>query len=322
MAHTISIAVGAADLNQYQVRHKEGLRDKMRQGLELEGYLPYVSCDYAYAVPNATPSNVIQPYQAAFTPVNTDTIDSVENRLQNLKVDLEFDALQLEKFFNKWKSNWFELGKSPIEWSFPRYMVQEIIWPKMTEELNWLSYNGDYAAPTAGTAGAYTTSVDGFKIKIEDAITASKLTPVASGSFTGSDIRAKLEAWIDGFPIPYRNAPGTVFMSVTNATRYYRNFRAEFGWGAGNINNENKTLDIDGYAGRKRIMPLASMEGSNRWIFVPDGVQSMIVGTRTGQPVFPELRFEAFERKLKCMGEFSRFFGFEHYNDVIVNDQA
>lgn len=321
MPHSITIAAGAADLNQYAVLYKDGLRDKMRQGLELEGYLPYVSCDYAYSVPNATPANVLQPFQAAFTPVNTEAIDSIENRLQNIKVDLVFDALQLEKFFNKWKTSWFQLGKSPIDWSFPRYVIETIIWPKMIEELNYLSYNGVYAAPTPGTAGAYTTSADGFKKKIEAAIAAATLVAVASGTFTASDIRAKLEAWVDAMPIPYRNTAGVVFMSNTNALKYYRNFRGEFGWAAGNVNNENKELKIDGLAG-KRIMPLASMEGSNRWIFVPDGVQSMIVGTRNGQPIFPELRFQEFDRTLKCFGEFSRFFGFEHYNDVIVNDQV
>jgi len=69
-------------------------------------------------------------------------------------------------------------------------------------------------------------------------------------------------------------------------------------------------------------MGVNAMEGSQRIIFCPDVTKNMIWGTRRGYSTYPQIRWEARQRTLEGMAEFYRFYGFEYWNHLFVNDQA
>jgi hypothetical protein len=321
MAHTITIAATQDALNQHLVTFAAETKQVFRVGLEFENLpeIGMVSADEVYTAENASISDVIQPYQAQFTPNNTEEWDGVSNTLRPIKIDLKFSEEQLLKFYDKWRNSWFEAGKDPMEWSYPRYIVEQLIAPKWQEELNLLAWDGEYAAPTPGTPGDVLEACDGYRIAIENAITASALVPVASGSYTSSDIRSKLEAWLMAMPDAVRGRGGVVLMSDTHAREYYYDFRSEFSAATWANLQANGGLMVDGFP--VRIVGIKAMEGSDRWIFLPSGQQNMIVGTRRGYPVYPQFIFDHDLYNLHMKAVIYRFFGFEHYGTLFVNDQ-
>lgn len=316
----VTIAGTATNLNIHARQYNKDVQQVLRQGLEWEQMMSVRATDKVYVAPNVSTTNVIQPYQWQFTPTGAPTFDEVSNTLQPIKVDILITAEDLEKFWDAWAVEWMEVGMDPVEWSFPRYLYEMVYLPKILEEMNTNAWSGTYAAPTPGTAGLSINSVDGYAKKIADAITASSLTEYPTGALVAGTMVTQLETWIESMPIPYRDAPGNIYCSPTIAKQYYRNYRATFGSAVGTANNENRELLIE--MTNKKIVPINAMEGSSRLIFFPTQTNNMIWGTRRGFPTYPVIRWEPYERSIKGMAEFYRFYGFEYWDHLIVNDQA
>lgn len=323
MAHEITIESTQVALNQHMVTFAPDVKQVFRQGLEFEtmsGSIGIVSADDVYTAQNVSIGDLIQPYQPQFTPKNTESWNAVSNTLRPIKIDLKFSEEQLFKFIDKWRNEWFEAGKDPMQWSYPRYITENLLAPKWREEMNKIAWLGEYVAPTPGTAGDYLESVDGYKVVIENAISAGDLVVVPSGAYTSSDIRSKLEAWMMAMPVTVRGRGGVVLMSDTNAREYYYDFRGDFSTATWANLQAAGGMTVDGFP--VKVMGLKGMEGSDRWIFLPDGAQNMIVGTRRGYPLYPQFVFDHDLYNLHMKAVMYRFFGFEFWDNLYVNDQA
>jgi hypothetical protein len=320
MAHSITIAATNDALNQFAVQFAPDIKQVFRTGLEFETMLPMRSADHTYTAVNVEPASVMQPYQPQFTPNNTESFDAVSNVLRPIKIDLTYNEEQLQKFFSTWKNMWFEGGKDPRTWTYPKFLMEQVVAPKFREELNLLAWDGEYLAPTPGTAGASLESADGFRIQIENAITDSVLTPVASGAYTSSNIRSKVEDWFLAMPENVRSKGGTLLMSATHAREYYFDFRGDFATATWAGLQAAGGLQVDGFG--VKIVGIEAMEGSDRWIFLPANQDNMIIGTRTGYPTYPQFIFDFDLYNLYVKAVFYRFFGFEHFGNLYVNDQA
>lgn len=317
----IAIAQTATGLNQVQRTYGAEMHQKLRVGLEWENMLPMRATDNTHVEPNATVTEIIQPYQWQYTPKGGVTFNAVENKLQPIKVDVKLTADEIAVFWDSWKVEWFDVGKDPIEYSFYRYLYEQLYTAKIMEELNQMEWSGVYAAPTPGTAGNSIASMNGLKKKIGDAITAGSLTEITTGPILTGTIVDQIESFCDSIPQPYRDLPGRIIMSSTLARAYWRNYRGLFGTGNGVAGNPNNELRID--ATNKMIVQNISMDttSSQRMIFVPDGLPGLIWGTRRGFPIYPQLRWEAEERVVKGLAEFYRFVGATYWEYVFVNDQ-
>ena len=323
MAHTITIESTEVALNQHMVTYAPDVKQVFRQGLEFETmpeHIGIVSADDVYTAQNVNIGELLQPYQPQFTPKNTESWDAVSSTLKPIKIDLKFSEEQLFKFIDKWRNEWFEAGKDPMQWSYPRYITENLIAPKWREEMNKIAWLGQFVDPTPGTAGDFLDSVDGYKITIENAITAGSLVPVASGSFTSSDIRSKLEDWMKSMPVAVRGMGGVVLMSDTNARNYYYDFRGDFATATWANLQAQGGLTIDGFP--VIVKGLKGMEGSNRWIFLPNAAQNMIVGTRRGYPLYPQFILDHDLYNLHMKAVMYRFYSFEFWDNLYVNDQA
>jgi hypothetical protein len=320
MPHAVTIAATSAALNQHQVQFAAETRQRFRVGLEFESELPWATADEVYSAKNVSIGSVVQPYQPRFTPTNAETWDAVDLSLKPVKIDLEFTEEQLVKFYEKWLNEWFEGGKPAAEWSYPRFITEEVIIPQAQEDLNSISWAGVFAAPTLGTAGAMLDSCTGFAKRIVDAITAGALTPVATGAYTSSNIREKLEDWMKAMPIAVRGLPGTVYMSDTNARNYYFDFRGDFQTATWDGLQKNGGLMVDGFP--VKVKGIKAMGASNRWIFVPDSQQNMVCVSRRGYPRDPQFIFDYNLYSVQVKAVIYRAYGFEYWQNVFVNDQA
>ena len=170
MSHVIDINATAIGLNTFVQKNSEKINSKLREKLEFEAVLPFVEAESHYVGHDVTIGNILQPYQPDFTPNNTESHDGITAVIQPIKVDAQFTAEQLGKFMNKWKSNYFDPDPKKIKVKYADYMLSKHFMPKLMEEVNLVSWKGEYVAPVKGTPGAVLESCDGFAKKITDHI--------------------------------------------------------------------------------------------------------------------------------------------------------
>ena len=168
--HNLTIGATNAAINQHLVTFAPQVKQVFRTGLEFESMLPFVSADEVYTASNVSLGDIVQPYQPRFTPNNVENWDAVSNTLRPIKIDLEFTEEQLQKFYDKWKNMWFEAGKDPLEWSYPRYIIEQVVAPKYREEIN-RAYESEIGTLTAMIADELQDAADTYpKQWILDAI--------------------------------------------------------------------------------------------------------------------------------------------------------
>lgn len=322
----ISIAAAAAHLNDHSRMFAADIRTKTRLGLEMETLLPMRSSEGEYYVcESASTSELMQPYQGAFTPKGTITHDEATIRVRPIKLDIQFTETDLKKWWDTWKNSRFEAGKDPQSWTFPRYIYEKELLPKVQSELNAMAWSGVYAAPTPGTPGASIDSVDGFKKVIADQITALKIPAanvIATGAITAANARDKLEEFLDAIPEEITKMGGQILMAPAVRRLYFRDYRSEFTTvpGTYGLNEGPKEIMVDDY--NVTLVSVASMAGSQRLIFLPKNSENMVWVTREGYPTYPELIFDSAPRVLNMYATIYRGFGFEYPEEIYVNNQV
>ncbi len=320
---TINLDTLAASLNEHSFQFSPEIATKSRQGLEFETMLTQrQSAGEYYVVENAEASEILQPYQGTFTPKGTLTHGEQNIRVRPIKLDLEFTEVQLEKWWNSWQVSRFDVHKDPEAWTFPRYIFEKELLPKFQDNLNTLAWNGVYNAPTAGTAGDANDAVDGFKTIIAAHATANTIGEVATGDITASNARDKVEEFLDGIPEVLTAKGGRILMSPQVKRYYMRDYRGEFTQITATINGNISAAPVyvDGY--NVTLEAVASMAGSERLIFLPNGRDNMVWVSRQGAPVYPEVIFKSQARVLQMYATIYRGFGFEYPAEVYVNDQV
>jgi len=314
----ITIDAAAATLKRYPVAYAKQWASVMRQSMEWEN--PAIAKPrqalHTYTSPAANVGEVLQAYQCPWTPKGTVNFTGVDTQLFRIKWDFELTCDDIETFYASWMSEWVELDKDPVEWSLARYIYEQVVKPKITEEQNWNYYNAIYVAPTPGTAGASIASMTGLKKKIADYITGGDIVPVVTGAITSANVVDKVETFTSALPPVHQKTAGKILMSQTMANWYYRDYRAKFGTGNGIIGNDNPGLAVDNT--NKVVVGMASMEGSQRIIFNPD----MIWVKRIGEAYMPEPVIVHDIRKLKMSIVYHRAIGTESFFNFYVNDQA
>lgn len=323
---TISIDALAEHLNDHSRMFSQDIMTKTRLGLEMENAIAQrQSTGEYYVVENAEASEVLQPYQGTFTPKGEITHNEIAIRVRPLKMDLQFTEVQLEKWWNSFVVSRFDAEKDPMEWSFPRFIVEKEIMPKFQNDLNTVSWTGEYAAPTPSVAGDAVDSVDGFKKIIADSITSLAIPAanvITTTALSASNARDKIELFLDSIPEEITSKGGKILMSPTLRRYYFRDYRAEFTQSPGPFptNNAPRALLVDDY--NIELVALTTMAGSGRIIFLPNGRENMVWVSRAGAPVYPQMIFKTKSRVLEMYATIYRGYGFEYPQEVYVNEQV
>jgi len=313
----ITIAEAATSLSLHHRQYEKKIQQVVRTGNELEMGMRQVRAKHTHVAPNAETQDLIQAYQGEFTPKMGVQFGANENKLQRMKIDILFMPEDIDEFFDNWQCEWVEDGKPRAQWTFPRYVYQEILMPKIIENFGTLSFNGIYQAPVVGTAGVTINSVDGLRKKGNDAIDSGLLTPIATGAIGANTAVDQMESFCDAIPVAQRDMPGEIKVSKTVEKRYWRNYRALFGTGNGVAGNQNSELRVE--RTNKVIKGYSEMEGSDAILFTPK--RNLLIGRRIGESLMPVIRWQEQDRKLKGLAEFSRFYGTGFWPNTFVNDQ-
>jgi len=313
----VTIASAATDLQLYNRVYNKDIRQLMKNKMVTEGLLAPRVTDHTYVSPNTSMNDIVQAYQWQFTPKGDVEFNQVTNSLQLLKIDIRFLPEDLDRFHDSWMVEWVEQGKSRLEWSFPRWIWENVIMPKFEDNMEMkIAYNGTYTAPTAGTAGLTVNSCDGLGTKLAAAITGGKVVPFAQGTYTPTTTVAYLEDFCKRMPLPYRFSKMKILCAPEVAADFYFDRRERFGRNVDYSATDSQQVE----AYNKILTPVPSMAGSKRLICTPDN--NAIVGFKRGANTMPVIRWQEQDRVLKGLAEFYRFYGFEFYEEVFCNDQA
>jgi hypothetical protein len=324
---TITIDQAASFLNTASRQFAPEIAVKTRLGLEMESKLMQrTSTGEYYVTENMESSEILQPYQGQFTPKGTLTHSENAIRVRPIKIDLTFSEAQLEKWYYAWQNSYFEGGKDPRNYSYAQYVLEREITPKLQDDLNSVAWLGSYAAPTPGTAGDSVDSVDGFKKVIADAITAGKI-PAAnvynSGTLSVSNMRDQVEGFLDSIPEALTSKGGKILCSPQLVRWYVRDYRGEYSSIPSLYNPEAGALRpvlVDAY--NVELVPIATMAGSQRMVFLANGRDNMIWVDRAGYATYPNFIFDTAPRVLQCYATIYRGYGFEFPSEIYVNNQV
>jgi hypothetical protein len=324
---TITIDAAADFLNTHSRMFSAEIQAKTRIGLEFETMLPQRSSSGEYyVVEQMEADEVLQPYQGSFTPKGGLSHDESKIRVRPIKMDMQFTETDLEKWWNSWQVSRFDVEKDPETWTYPRYVLEKELMPKFREELNTLAWAGEYAAPTVGVAGDSINAVDGFKKEIATLISSGKIPSgnvYTSGALSTTNIREKIEEFLDSIPEAITAKGGKILMSPTWRRAYVRDYRSEFTQITTTINPDagrKLPVFVDDY--QVELVSMAAMAGSSRLIFLPNGRDNMVWVTRSGAPVYPSMIFKSQARVLQLYATIYRGFGFEYPEEIYCNEQV
>lgn len=321
MASTVTMAGAATAINLYQDVFKSSIVDALKNPLQMENMVNRVRVPGGvYTPPSLALGEILQPYQSGFTPKSSATFNDRRIIARAVKVDFTVTEAHIYTFFQKWNTEWAEMGKDPGEWSFPRFLWEKYLSIQIPHELDNIAYNGVYSAPTPPTPGNSIDSVDGWKTTIAAAITATLITAVTTGALSASTVLDKVRVFCGNLPSTAKYAPGKIFMSETNARYYRENYRNTYGFAAGNSGLEDRGTTVDDFG--KTIVPIRAMEGSDRFILVLDAKPNLVVVEDSLHPSMPQIYWTPNERSISGCATITRAFDFEDPSELYVSDNA
>lgn len=201
---------------------------------------------------------VIQPFQKAFTPIGTLTVETNVISLFNLKIDKQEYP---DDIVDSWLGFLEGPGVVRSEWPFVRWMLEVHVIEQAKEdfELNEV-WAGVYAAPTPGTAGASGTAMDGIKKIFTN--NSSKVQTVNSDAIAASDADfcTQVEDWFAAIGATangkeYRKRMPKIYMNEDLHLKYRKGKRSKYNMNYAQDADLDKLIDFPGTS----VMGLASM---------------------------------------------------------------
>lgn len=220
---------------------------------------PIRTDDTIYRMADASVSDLVQPFQKSWTPKGDVTFKPNPIQLFKMKVDFEVYPDDIEA---TWLGFLASDSQNRKDWPLIRYIMEVHLLNKVNENMELKEYyKGVYAAPTAGTAGATGTSMNGLKQTLANE-SVNRLTMTA---FDPATIYDQIEAAYDQVAEEYQ----TTEMIVGLAPKWYRAFlrdKRTLGYyqleGPGSIDN---TIDF----APGKVVGLPSMVGTNDVFITP-----------------------------------------------------
>lgn len=305
----------SAQLGAYSRKYEKEIWTGLFNSLQAENYMtPVPNVQDQYASPSAEITDVLQPYQSGWTPAGVVSFDARINKVFPIKFDIELDELdEIERSYIGFMA---DETKQRKDWPIVKFIIEELVKPKLIEELDWAAYNAAYVAPTPGTAGTPLTVADGVKTIIEAEILAGNLVPITVGALTPTTMVDKVELFVNSLPAKYRNKKMNLKMSTSNMEAYAVDYRDTYG-----LHNDYSAADTMKVWGKSNItiVPHDNMEGSDRFIATPKG-NDIKLYDKIYTP--KSLNIQADKRTVNVFGDFKRGWGFKRLDILFVSDNA
>lgn len=230
----------------------------MTQPTKTETYMTPIKTDETiYQLAQSTVSELVQPFQKAWTPKGTDTFTPKTITMQHLKADIELYPDDIEATWLGFLASG-ELTRK--DWPLVKWLIEGNYLPKIRENLELAEiYKGVFASPTPGAAGATGTSMNGLQLLLQQGVALGTINQITLGALDEATIFDQVELFIDGISQVYQGIPMNVYMSPYWAKAYLRDKRTN---GFYTIKSQGE-IDLSIDFAPQTVVPLPSMAGTN-----------------------------------------------------------
>lgn len=301
----------AAQLGDYYRQRKNEVLSKMYQEDDTRKVFHMVSgIQDQYVMTEALLTEFLQAYQPGWTPKGS--VKFKPNIIQNYSIKIDW-AFNPKDFEGAWIGYLKTNGSTADEFPFVHYIYM-LIRQKVNEELANIIVNGEYIAPTAGTAGSAINSLNGLRFQVSKLVTDGVVTPHATGALDPATIGTQMRGLWKSVPAPYRHKRLSMITSQSHIVDYYEWKEDQTGMNQDYVPGESKLKFSN-----CKFQPLSGMEGSDRLIITPP---ENLIMVEDGVHEEEKFEFQKNRREIELICDFKRGVGFA-FNDLIwTNDQA
>lgn len=212
-------------------------------------------------------SNLATRWSAAFagtsnlTPTPT-ILEVVTNKVEHSVIPQNFESNYLGILRRK--------GQSSDDYPFQAYMLDKLM-RKLNSELEVAAWQGVAAGSPAST-DLLRETFDGYLQIIADAITATTLTPVATGAITSSNAVAKFREMWAAVDTAYKDGGVDIFCSYSTYDNYRINYKDTYKVDPAFIQVTDagyQGVQYELAGGNAQIIPIAGMGTSGRVVITP-----------------------------------------------------
>jgi hypothetical protein len=317
MATVITIADIIAQFGAYYIDSQQNLDRIHQQLFEVGGtqdaFTTTPTEDTVLRYSEAEVSEVLQPYQDAFTAKGGVDFKPVSIPLYQVKVDQRFNPNNLAA---SWLGFLTDKKTDRTTWPFIKWFIEAYLLPKIKEDMELAAiYKGVYVAPTAGTPGAASTSMNGVRKLINDGITATDITAIVTGApnATPATWAGQVETFLKAIPEKYWATPMELNMSRTLALRFKEGMRTKYNLNYALADDLSTLLDFP-----VTVKGRGSMIGSNKIWMTPKNNARRATKWGENQNMF---EIEKVDREVKIYTDWWEGVGLVIPGIVFTNDQ-
>lgn len=257
---------------------------------------------------------IVQPFQKAYTPTGNLTVKPNVINLSKIKVDTTWAPDELSY---SWLAFLEGEGINRADWPFIKWLLMEHMAPKIQEDLEMNEiYGGVETAPTPGTAGVVSTSMNGLQKVMNDWVTASRSTAITMGAVPTDPVLfcTYVETFVKSLPALYRSKVDYLFMSEDLQLRYRTGKYLKY-----NMNYNAQDIDNVFLFPNLKVVGLPSMTGKTRIWTTPVWNRVRPVWKTANVNTF---RVESTKRLVDIFTDWYEAIGFNHPESVFLSDQV
>lgn len=318
MATTITATDVISEYGSYYIDHGQNLQSLLMRPFEAFGtrdaFTNVPTNETQVRFSDVTVSEILQPYQDAFTEKGSVTFKPVTIDLHPVKVDQKFNPSSL---VYSWLGFLTNNNTDRSTWPFVRWFIEVYLLNQLFEDLEKkVIYKGDLNAVTPGTAGAAQDVMDGIRKQINDAITASKITPIATGALSTDPATfcTQIESFVKAIPELFWEKNMTINMSRSLALRYAEGKDAKYNTQYAKESSISTVKNFPSISIKGR----ASMFGSDKIWMTP--IENVVFLTK-GFANASGFELEKVDRSVKIWTDFHIGAGFLLKDLVFTNDR-
>ncbi len=214
-------------------------------------------------------TSVVQQFTAKWTPLGQSkfTPITIQNRRHKINVPITPDDIN-----DSWISHLYDEGLTPAEMPVVKFLINELVLPKVSEDVEMRLIGKGIYEPVAGDvtdgdAGQATgKSMDGFLTVLikEYENPATAINFIKLGILTDQNIIDKMNTFVDDMDELYQPKDMNMFVSLTKYKQYKRKYQDLYP----TTKNNDKANDVIDYS-NNRLQVLPSMSGSTHFFTTP-----------------------------------------------------
>ncbi len=319
MATTITATDVISSFGSYYIDHGQNMDSLKMRPFEAFGTreaftnVPTNETQLRYS--DVTVTEILQPYQDTFSAKGSTTFKPVTIDLKQVKVDQSFNPNNL---VYSWLGFLTSNNTDRTTWPFIRWFIEMYLLKQLFDDMEQKAiYAGDFTAiAVPGTAGAAADVYDGMKKIINDAITATTITPITTGAPATDpvDFCTQIEEFVKGIPELYWDKQMPINMSRTLALRYREGKKKKYNMYYAQESDLASVANFPGFSAVGR----ASMKNANKIWASPK--ENLVFATK-GFENANAFELEKEDRTVKIWTDFHVGWGILLKDLMFTNDQ-